>query len=458
MNRKYTLILIIALLLVAITMSSCTEKEHEHTFSDKKVAASCVTDGYVEHTCTECGYVLRDNIVPSDPKNHAELKKVSVTEPSCEMGYTTYFCEACRKEVIKDYKNPVHDFGEWKLISVICSDGGLWERYCKNEECAQVEQKMDEATHTMENILHVPATELNSECDMFYCDCGEYYSFGNFTLPLSYEYLDFELCEEAVDAFYYKVIGIKEGYENITSIVIPYEVGGIPVTIIDYRAFSDCDNLVSVTLTESLTTIRETAFELCDNLNTFVFTGTFDEWNEIDKGSEWENGTVNNAPYIEEKCIEIEGAHYGYLSHSVAATALESGYVEHYCACGATRYRDTYVAPIGSEALVLELSEDGTYYIVVGYNASKITENLVIPYEYNGIPIKEIYFEAFMQCNVIKTVTLTSNIQWIRSTSFAYCTRLEKFIFVGAMDQWNAIDKGHESGVENVTVELYTEK
>ena len=53
MNRKYTLILIIALLLVAMTMSSCTEKEHEHTFKDTKVAATCIADGYVEHICEE---------------------------------------------------------------------------------------------------------------------------------------------------------------------------------------------------------------------------------------------------------------------------------------------------------------------------------------------------------------------------------------------------------------------
>ena len=457
MNRKYTLILIIALLLVAMTMSSCTEKEHVHTLKDTKVAATCISNGYVEHTCTDCGYSYRDTMTEINPKNHSKLTQISVTKPSCEMGYTTYLCEGCRDEVVKEYKDPVHPFGEWQLVDVICTDGGIWERYCTNPECNQKEEKIEAASHIIKHATYVEATEFNSDYYINHCDCGENFYYDSYGQPLSCEYLDFELCEEVGGNFYYKVIGFKAGYENTANVVIPFEVGNIPVTVIDYRAFSNCDSLVSVTLTHNLKTIRETAFELCDNLYNFIFTGTIDEWNKISKGREWESGTVLNAPYIEEKCVEIEGAHYGFLSHSVDATVLASGYLEHYCACGATRYRDTYVAPVGSEALVFELSEDETYYRVVGFNSNKLTADVVIPFDYMGIPVKEIYFEAFMECDVIKTVTLTNNITWIRSTSFAFCDNLQKVIFVGTMNEWTAIEKGDDCGLDSVTVTLYVE-
>ena len=461
MNRKYTLILIIALLLVAMTFSSCTEKEHEHTFEDKKVAANCIVNGYTEHICKDCGYSYRDTFTEIDPKNHSELTKLSETEPTCEMGYTTYLCEGCRDVIVKDYKNPVHDFSDddWYLVEVLCTDGGIWERACRNEECDQIQQKIEKATeHNIVHVEHIPATELTSDYDVHFCDCGDYYYFDDYGTPLSYEYLDFELCEEAGGNLYYKVLGIKEGFESKSTIYIPYEIGNIPVTVIDYRAFLNCENLVAVVLTENLTSIRETAFENCNNLYTFVFTGTIDEWNAISKGREWEEGTVLEEAYINEKCVVIDGEHYDFHSTTVSPTQLTSGYVEHYCACGATRYRDTYVAPVGSDALVLELSEDETYYRVVGFKSDKITADVVIPYEYNSVPIKEIYFEAFMECSVIKTVTLTYNVEWIRSTAFVYCDNLAKFIFVGTMDQWEAIDKGHESGLKSIPVELYVEK
>jgi hypothetical protein len=199
------------------------------------------------------------------------------------MGYTTNHCEGCQKEVLTNYKNPVHTFGEWTLVSVICSNGGIYERVCTNDECGYREEKLAEADHTTENEVYVPATELTSNCTKHYCDCGENYYFDNYGEPLSAQYLEFELCKDG-DKTYYMVVGLKEGVER-TDIVIPYEVGNIPVTTIDYRAFLGNDKLTAITLTENLTDIRATAFELCNNIKIVNFTGTIEQWNKIEKNN-----------------------------------------------------------------------------------------------------------------------------------------------------------------------------
>ena len=48
--------------------------------------------------------------------------------------------------------------------------------------------------------------------------------------------------------------------------VIPAEIDGKRVTKIDYAAFSDCDNLESITIPDSVTSIDDSAFRGCSNL------------------------------------------------------------------------------------------------------------------------------------------------------------------------------------------------
>ncbi len=440
MNKTFKIILIIALLLIAINMVACGE--HVHTYSDKVVAPTCVEQGYTEHTCTECGYYMRDTITPVDPKNHT-LTKTETVAPTCQPGYSVYVCDVCSAEVIKDYKNPVHSFGEWNLDAVLCVTGGIYYRECTNPECGQKEEKIEKGTvHEPDNTVFVDATELNSGYLYHYCDCGEEYYSDEFTVPTTYDIFNFELCKEYDKDGnlyeYYVVKGFKG--DEVANVVIPYEVGNIPVTVIDFEAFMDCDTITSVVLTDNLTNIQTDAFRGCDNLYNFVFTGTIEDWTSIAKGSEW-------TQYVTEKCVEIEGEHYGFNSYEVAPTKLSSGYVQHYCACGAYGHKDQFVPTKAAEALKLQLSEDGTYWIVVGCFEAEISSNLVIPYDYEGLPIKEIYVGAFSDCTKIQTITLTSNITMIRAYAFSGC-EITKITFVGTEDELAAINNTVASRID----------
>lgn len=59
------------------------------------------------------------------------------------------------------------------------------------------------------------------------------------------------------------------GFDNtIEHLVIPDTIGGLPVTVIDWYAFANCTNLVSVTLPDTITHISRFAFVHCINLET----------------------------------------------------------------------------------------------------------------------------------------------------------------------------------------------
>lgn len=67
----------------------------------------------------------------------------------------------------------------------------------------------------------------------------------------------------------------------LTTLTIPADVEGNAVTKIGGTAFSQCANLKSVMLPQTVTEIENGAFDGCDALKTVYFLGTTDEWNAI---------------------------------------------------------------------------------------------------------------------------------------------------------------------------------
>ena len=57
---------------------------------------------------------------------------------------------------------------------------------------------------------------------------------------------------------------------------------GSNVTSIGVCAFSDCFKLESIEIPESVSSIELNAFENCDNLATVYYTGTMEQWNEVE--------------------------------------------------------------------------------------------------------------------------------------------------------------------------------
>lgn len=67
---------------------------------------------------------------------------------------------------------------------------------------------------------------------------------------------------------------IIECEQTVTSAHIPEIINGVPVTAIDYGAFSDCKQLTEVIVPEGVTSIDYGAFRRCDNLSKVILPST----------------------------------------------------------------------------------------------------------------------------------------------------------------------------------------
>ena len=89
-------------------------------------------------------------------------------------------------------------------------------------------------------------------------------------------------------------IGVKAFYKcsSLKVIIIPDSV-----TSIGRNAFALCPILTSITIPDSVTSIGNNIFSNCHNLKSIHFQGTVEEWNAIEKGSDWDGGTGSYTIY-----------------------------------------------------------------------------------------------------------------------------------------------------------------
>lgn len=91
--------------------------------------------------------------------------------------------------------------------------------------------------------------------------------------------------------------------------------------------------------------------------------------------------------------------------------------------------------PKPTEGLEYTISDDGTYYTVTGIGTTCNTD-IVIPSEYNGLPVTTVGETAFLECTSITSVTITDGITTIGRGAFGYCTSL---LSVNIPDSVNSI-------------------
>ena len=89
-----------------------------------------------------------------------------------------------------------------------------------------------------------------------------------------------------------------EHCSNLTSIVIPDNV-----TTIESCVFRDCSSLVSVTIGKNVTSIGKGAFVRCSSLTSIYFEGTMEQWNDVVKGSDWNNNAGDYIVYCDDGMI-----------------------------------------------------------------------------------------------------------------------------------------------------------
>ncbi len=341
------------------------------------------------------------------------------------------------------------------------------------------------------------------------------------------------------DGTYYSLIGI--GNYSDKDLVIKSELNGLPVKAIADFAFRGCSQIESVTIPSSITEIDINPFSNCSNLkNIYVDVDNssycFENNCLIDIDTKtivsgFNNSTIPNDGSVVAigrsafaYCTELTNIVIPAQVNSIDASSFENSGVKEIFYCGTpkqwqlavperesgikkmVRYysesqpkdNDIYWHYVDGEivlwdsncakGLEFELSDDGTYYSVVGLGACTDTR-LVIPAVYNGLFVKEIANEAFwfcselthvdiprtvtrigiyafqncnglrriyipdsvttidisafVMCQGLEQVVLSDSVELIDNYAFDGCVNLSTFYFVGTQNSWYSIKKGN---------------
>ena len=88
-----------------------------------------------------------------------------------------------------------------------------------------------------------------------------------------------------------------------------------------------------------------------------------------------------------------------------------------------------------SEGIVFEANEDNTASSVIGYEGNK--KNIIVPAEYNGLPVTELGKHAFGKCETVEKIHLPATIEHIGVYALLECPKLSYIKFDGTIQQWN---------------------
>ena len=175
---------------------------------------------------------------------------------------------------------------------------------------------------------------------------------------------------------------------SLTSIEVPSSVMSI-----DDGAFYDCQLLESVTFAENsqLTNIGGGAFQNCISLTSINFDARIEQWNAIEKGSDWNSNTGSYTIYCTDGEIAKDGTvTYYSVGLEFALNADEQGYT---------------------------VTDNGTCTDI----------DLIIPRQYNGLPVTGIGNQA-LNFSSFESIKIPDSVTSIDFGAFAYCQSLKRVI------------------------------
>lgn len=447
MKKLFSALLVTVLLISAMILTACPAptpgeppvEEHVHTLVQEIVAPTCSEDGYTHHYCTECGYEWEDTFVPADKKYH-DYVVAEVVDPTCyEKGYTKTVCTHCGDEII-EYVDASHKLGEWVVIvEPSCTSVGEMRRYCQVEGCTYHESNVIHAQHNYAEIMEVVEPTCDQQGYILHTcsDCGHQYK-DSYIKANGHTYGEWILAEEGSCTEYGKelrqcqVCGHVEG-----------------------RLTSENHNYEATVVEATCTTLGYTSYECKDCGHSYVEYGTefkhsYGEW-VVYVSPTCTTFGLQRRSCTDCGCVEevlMNPQHVYDTVIVVEPTKETSGYTEYICKCGDS-YKDNYVPALGGNELEYELrtywdDETHTYiseYIVVGIGDCKDT-SIVIPTEYEGIPVTTISYMAFYNLDHITEIYLPASVTKFDVAAFWNCDSLVTFHYEGTVEQWNLIDKG----------------
>ncbi len=218
---------------------------------------------------------------------------------------------------------------------------------------------------------------------------------GTATDPANFEYY-YDDYEETVEIAGY----VGDDKDTMTELVIPEEIDGAAVTLIDGNAFAYCASLEKVTIPESVTNIEYSAFYDCPNLKAVTIPASVASIGNYAFGY---YADEEDYDYIKMDDFTITGYKYS----AAYRYAMENDF--EFVSLGE-------VNPFVYEELDDEIIE------ITGYNGNEA--KLDIPAEIDGKRVSEIGYNAFKNCKSITSVTIPDGVTYINSSAFEDCVNI----------------------------------
>ncbi len=420
MKKILTLLAILSLTVcISLLLVACrSEGECSHEWGEPTVveAPTCTKGGYSVSTCIKCGETTRTILYSSD---HLYSEKWS------------YDGSYHWREAICQHTGQTTDPEPHTIVGKNCSVCGA----LKASQGLSYRSDIENGTYIVTGVGTTVETDIV---------IARYYS-GK------------DIVAIGDSAF--------EGTRGINSIHLQESIKRV-----GNRAFASSESLTEVTLTAGVEYLGSCLFIGCDSLTTVVFIGTVEQFEAIEKAGDWDGGnegftvectdgtlTPNRHTYSEEWSYDNT---YHWRVDTCGHSSLIADYGEHtfdgkYCtSCGTVK---------ATQGLSYRGDNQNGTYIVTGVGTTLETEIVVARY-YNGKTIVAldasafegasgitgVYLQqyitrigdrAFANSKSLTEVTLSAGLEYMGSCLFIGCDSLTTVVFIGTVEQFEAIEK-----------------
>ena len=229
--------------------------------------------------------------------------------------------------------------------------------------------------------------------------------------------------------FSWKIIGIKNGYDLPSDIILPSTYNGIVITSIGDHAFYDCSSLTSVVISDSVISISEYAFAHCSSLTNIVIP---DSVTSIGSYAFFGCSSLTSVVIPDNVTYIGSSAFYGcyrlYVIYNNSDLLFEigsinNGYVSYYAKVlvnnGVTTYEnDGYNYTLTNDGFLFR--KKNLKYELISYVDGENT--VTLPKVINGNP-----YDLYYMCGVVNVI-IPEGFKTINNSAFADCSSLASVV------------------------------